>query len=125
MSDSPQVPEASLSGVRPDQIRFRADAESLQLNSIHLHQGGNIKQFLKVLSLRRGRAETLTRRIHGLLCALAAARIHRTDGWLSVEEIGQLDGWSRDGSVAKLVINELEIGTGDAGIIEQKGRGAE
>ncbi len=48
--------------------------------------------------------------------------MYRSDGCLSVDDIGTLDGWSREGSVAKLVANEFEFG---AGIIQQLGRGGE
>jgi len=117
--------KAGLDSLRPDQMRFRADAERIRIEDLELRPGDNIKEFLPLLSLRKGRAEKLTRRIHGLFCAMAAARIYRLSGWVSVEEIGKIDGWSREGSTAKLLINELEIGTGDVGIVEQRGRGAE
>jgi SAM-dependent methyltransferase len=55
-------------------------------------------------------------------CALAAARLYRSDGCLSVDEIGTLEGWAREGSVAKLLANEFEFG---AGLIQQLGRGGE
>ncbi|HEY0986989.1 MAG TPA: hypothetical protein VGD80_08055, partial [Kofleriaceae bacterium] len=77
------------------------------------------------LGLRKDRAKTLTNRIHVIFCALAAARVYRNDGYLSVGEIGELDGWPRDGSVAKLLANEFELGADPRGIIEQRGRGGD
>jgi SAM-dependent methyltransferase len=49
--------------------------------------------------------------------------VYRTDGYLAVDEIGMLDGWGGDSSVAKQLANELELGA-DA-IIEQRGRGGD
>ena len=106
-------------------MQFRVDADRLQIDSRVLHRGDNIKEFLVLLNLRKDRAKTLTKRIHVMFCALAAARVRRGDGWVSVDEIGQLEGWSSDGSVAKLLANELEFGAGAHGIVEQKGRGSE
>ncbi|HEX8109072.1 MAG TPA: hypothetical protein VF516_15170, partial [Kofleriaceae bacterium] len=102
---------------------FRVDADLLQLDDLVLRRGERIDEDARErLGLRKGRAKTLTNRIHVAFCALAAARVYRSDGCLSVDEIGTLDGWSREGSVAKLVANEFEFG---AGIIQQLGRGGE
>ncbi|HEX3758997.1 MAG TPA: class I SAM-dependent methyltransferase [Kofleriaceae bacterium] len=57
-----------------------------------------------------------------MFCALAAARVYRSDGCLAVDEVGALDGWSSDGSLAKQLANEFEFG---AGIIQQLGRGGD
>src|SRR5215468_378569 len=104
-------------------MSFRVDADLLQLDQIVLRRGERIEEDTRErLGLRRGRAKTLTNRIHVAFCALAAARAYRSDGCLSVDEIGTLDGWSREGSVAKLVANEFEFG---AGIIQQLGRGGD
>jgi SAM-dependent methyltransferase len=116
--------EAHRKGLRAEHMRFRADGDRLEIQDAVLQQGDDIKRALRLLNLRRNRAETLTRRIHLFYCALAAARIHRRDGWISVHEIGQLEGWA-GASVAKLLINEFELGAGAPGIFEQKGRGAE
>jgi SAM-dependent methyltransferase len=47
--------------------------------------------------------------------------VYRPEGWLSIEDLAKLDGWS--GAVAKLVANEFEIGGRYTGIVEQRGRG--
>lgn len=102
---------------------FRVDVDLLQLDGVVLRRGERIEEEARErLGLRRGRAKTLTSRIHVAFCALAAARVYRSDGCLSVDEIGTLDGWAREGSVAKLLANEFEFG---AGIIQQLGRGGE
>lgn len=102
---------------------FRIDVDLLQLGEEAVLRGGSVGALRPRLGLRKGRASTLTKRIHLVFCALAAARVYRSDGCLAVEEIGQLDGWARDGSVAKLVANEFEFGAG--AIIEQLGRGGD
>jgi SAM-dependent methyltransferase len=102
---------------------FRIDSDLLQLGPDVVHRGGPITVLRERLGLRKGRASTLTSRIHLVFCALAAARVYRPDGYLAVDEIGTLDGWSREGSVAKLLANEFDLGA-DA-IVEQRGRGSE
>jgi SAM-dependent methyltransferase len=102
---------------------FRVDADLLQLDGTVLRRGERIEEDARErLGLRKGRAKTLTNRIHVAFCALAAARVYRSDGCLSVDEIGTLDGWAREGSVAKLLANEFEFG---AGFIQQLGRGGD
>jgi SAM-dependent methyltransferase len=103
---------------------FRVDVDLVQLDDLVLRRGERIEEEARErLGLRKGRAKTLTSRIHVAFCALAAARVYRGDGCLSVDEIGTLDGWSpREGSVAKLLANEFEFGTG---LIQQLGRGGE
>lgn len=102
---------------------FRVDVDLLQLDDLALRRGERIDENARErLGLRRGRAKTLTNRIHVAFCALAAARVYRSDGCLSVDEIGSLDGWAREGSVAKLLANEFEFG---AGLIQQLGRGGD
>jgi SAM-dependent methyltransferase len=102
---------------------FRVDVDLLQLDDAVVRRGERIEEDARErLGLRRGRAKTLTSRIHVAFCALAAARVYRSDGCLSVDEIGTLDGWASEGSVAKLLANEFEFG---AGIIQQLGRGVD
>jgi SAM-dependent methyltransferase len=120
--------EAHPRGVRGEMLRVRVDVDLLQIHGIPLRIGENIKPYLVHLNLRRGRAERLTRRLHTFFAAIAAARVYRADGgWLAIEEIGKLDGWSREngGSVAKLIANEFEIGGRHLGVIEQRGKGPE
>src|SRR5262249_11145574 len=104
--------------LRSDHLRFQADMDRIQLQGVVLRQGDNLKDGLKLLNLRKGRAESLTKRLHMVFCALAAARVHRPEGWVSIEEIGQLEGWSGGGSVAvaKLLVNEFELGPSHLGI---------
>jgi SAM-dependent methyltransferase len=102
---------------------FRVDVDLLQLDDVVLRRGERIHEDARErLGLRRGRAKTLTSRIHVAFCALAAARVYRSDGCLSVDEISTLDGWACEGSVAKLLANEFEFG---AGLIQQLGRGSD
>jgi SAM-dependent methyltransferase len=115
--------EAHRKGLRAESMRLRVGSDELQIEEVVLHRGDDIKRALRLLNLRKNRAETLTRRIHLLFCALAAARVRRRDGWVTVKEIAQLDGWS-GGPVAKLLINEFELAV-DHGILEQHGRGAD
>jgi SAM-dependent methyltransferase len=115
--------EAHRKGLRAESMRLRVGGDELQIEEAVVHRGDDIKRALRLLNLRRNRAETLTRRIHLLFCALAAARVRRRDGWVTVKEIAQLDGWS-GGPVAKLLINEFEL-AGEHGILEQHGRGAD
>jgi SAM-dependent methyltransferase len=95
----------------------------MQLGNVVVPRGGSTIALRERLGLRKGRANNLTVRIHLVFCALAAARAYRSDGWLTVAEIGALDGWERNGSVAKLFANEFELGAN--AIIEQRGRGGE
>src|ERR1041384_2198067 len=104
---------------------FRIDIDQLQLGDAQLRRGESSQVLRERLGLRRDRAKTLTNRIHVIFCALAAARVYRTDGYLSVHEIGKLEGWSRAGAVAKLLANEFELGPDPPGIIEQRGRGSD
>src|SRR5437868_5476709 len=88
---------------RGEDTRLRVESGHLVVRGERLAIGDNIKQFRLLLNLRRGRAERLTKRIHVFFCALAAARVYRTDGWLWIHELAKLDNWS--GAVAKLVAN--------------------
>src|SRR5262249_52118957 len=102
---------------------FRIDSDLLQLGHEVVHRGAPITVLRERLGLRKGRAGTLTSRMHLVFCALAAARVYRPDGYLAIDEIGTLDGWGGDTSVAKQLANELELNS-DA-IVEQRGRGGE
>src|SRR5262245_21238344 len=101
---------------------FRIDSDQLQLGHDVVHRGAPITVLRERLGLRKGRASTLTGRIHLAFCALAGARVYRPDGYLAMDEIATLDGW-RDSSVAKLFANEFDLGP-DA-IVEQRGRGGD
>jgi len=67
---------------------FRIDTDLLQLGKEAVHRGAPIMVLRERLGLRKGRANTLTNRIHLVFCALAAARVYRGDGYLAVDEIG-------------------------------------
>jgi len=114
-------------GLSADSLRFRADTDLLQVEDVELRIGTDITDYLPLLRLRKGRAARLTRRIHVFFCALAAARMYRPDGWISIDEIGALEGWSHWGttSVAKLLANEFELGVAHECIVELHGRGSD